>query len=79
MTSANQPALALPTSRAEQETQNEARRLTMQIDEALVAIANRENDETLEASANRIERTARDFVHALRELAQERSSADSER
>lgn len=82
MTSAkNKPALVSQMSRAEQETQNEANRLTAQIDVALAAVALRSPDgaDSLEASADRIERAARDLVDALRELAQERKAAVNER
>lgn len=78
MTSANNLAQFLPTSRAEQATQNEAKRLTGQIDDAVASLADHHDDENLDASADRIERAARDFVHALRELAQERKAASQE-
>jgi hypothetical protein len=64
-------------TRAEQEAQTEARRLTGQIDEALAAVAVRSNSDAdgLEACADRLERAARDLVVALRELALERRIA----
>ncbi len=59
------------TSRAEQETQTAAERLTAQIGDALAAVAARtpENVGELEALADRLERAARDLAVALRELA----------
>jgi hypothetical protein len=63
-----------PMTRAEQEAETEARRLTGQIEEALAAVAVRANTDTdgLEACADRMERAARDLVVALRELSRER-------
>jgi hypothetical protein len=68
-------------TRAEQETQTEARRLTEQIEAALaaVAIGTRDAPEELEARADRLERAARDFSVALRELARERRRKREER
>ncbi len=73
MSTRNKPSSA-PLTRAEQETQTEARRLTEQIEAALAAVAVRTHDdpEELEARADRLERAARDFSVALRELARER-------
>ena len=61
-------------TRAEQETQTEAERLTAQIEAALAAVAVRSHGdpEELDARADRIERAARDLSVALRELARER-------
>jgi hypothetical protein len=61
-------------TRAEQETETEARRLTVQIDDALAAVARRSDIDgaELEACADRLERAARDLTVALRELARER-------
>lgn len=60
-------------TRAEQETQTEAKRLTEQVEAALAAVAgSRDDPEELEARATRIERAARDLAVALRELARER-------
>jgi hypothetical protein len=69
-----------PMTRAEQEAETEARRLTGQIEEALAAVAVRANTDTdgLEACADRLERAARDLVVALRELARERRIAREE-
>lgn len=69
-----------PMTRAEQEAETEARRLTGQIEEALAAVAIRTNADTdgLEACADRLERAARDLVVALRELARERRLAREE-
>ena len=64
-------------TRAEQEAETEARRLTGQIEEALAAVAVRSNTDAdgLEACADRLDRAARDLVVALRELALERRLA----
>ena len=69
---------ATQLSPAAQETESAADRLTTQIGDALSAVANQTTDDTeLEASADRIERAARDLSVALRELARRRrSSAD---
>jgi hypothetical protein len=68
---------AFQMTRSEQETENEANRLTVQVEAALAAVAVRSHDETnsLESAADRIERAARDLATALRGLAQERKSA----
>jgi hypothetical protein len=70
----NKQATARQRSRSELEVENEANRLTAQVEEALSAIAMRSPDEveTLESAADRIERIARDLADALRGLAQER-------
>lgn len=68
-------------TRAEQETQSEAQRLRTLVDDALMAVAIKSNDSIsdLDASADRIERAARDLSVALRELARERQGvADQE-
>lgn len=67
-------------TRAEQETETEARRVTGLIDGALAAVAVRTNTDAdnLEACADRLERAARDLVVALRELALERRIAREE-
>ncbi|HEX8142113.1 MAG TPA: hypothetical protein VF553_05915 [Pyrinomonadaceae bacterium] len=67
-------------TRAEQEAETEARRLTGQIEQALAAVAVRTNTDadSLEACANGLERAARDMVVALRELARERRIAREE-
>jgi hypothetical protein len=67
-------------TRAEQEAETEARRLTGQIEHALAAVAVRTNTDAdgLEACADRLERAARDLVVALRELARERRIAREE-
>ncbi|MDX6695766.1 MAG: hypothetical protein QOF02_3369 [Blastocatellia bacterium] len=69
-----------PLTRAEKETQTEAERLTMQIEHALAAVANRSQTdiEELEACAQRLERAARDLAVTLRELAHERRAARDE-
>lgn len=76
----NKQAAAPQKTRSEQETENEANRLIAQVEEALAAIATRNHDEdnSLESSADRIERAARDLVTAIRELAQERRAAQRE-
>jgi hypothetical protein len=71
----NKQAAASQMTRSEQETENEANRLIAQVDAALAAVAVRytpEDDDSLETSADRIERAARDLADALRGLAQER-------
>ena len=74
---ANDISLPLPT-RAQREAENEAHRLIEHIESALVVVANGSNDEfdSVEAAADRIERVARDFVFALRELGQARASTE---
>jgi hypothetical protein len=70
-----------PLTRAEQETQTEAERLTEQIEAALATVAVRTLDdpEELEGRASRLERAARDLAVALRELARERRRKREER
>jgi hypothetical protein len=67
-------------TRAEQETNTAAERLTAQIESALAAVAIHSDDgvDDLEACADRLERAARDLVVALRELAEQRSDAEKE-
>lgn len=67
-------------TRAEQETETEASRLTSQIERAMAAVALRsESDrEELEACADALERSARNLVAALRELAEERKRQQNE-
>jgi hypothetical protein len=69
--------LLAPATRAEKETETEARRLTAQIDDALAAVARRSSSDAaeLEACADRLDRAARDLVVALRELSRERQTA----
>jgi len=76
----NKQAAAPQKTRSEQETENEANRLIAQVEEALAAVATRLHDEdhSLESSADRVERAARDFVAALRELSQERRKPQDE-
>ncbi len=65
-------------TRAEQEAQSAAERLNLQVADALAAVAARETPgglDELEASADRLERAARDMAVALRELAEERRGA----
>ena len=73
----NKQATASQMTRSEQETENEANRLTVQVETALAAVAMRSLDETdsLESAADRIERAARDLATALRGLAQERKAS----
>ncbi len=61
-------------TRAEQETETEAARLSSQIEAALAAVASRSNKDPtdLEGCAARLERAARDLAVALRGLAHER-------
>ena len=74
----NQQAAASQKSRAEQETENEANRLREQVESALAIVALRSPDEVdaLNTAADRIERAARDLSAALRQLAEQRQSAD---
>lgn len=74
----NQQAAASQKSRAEQETETEANRLREQVEAALAIVAVRSPDEvdSLRMAADRIERAARDLSDALRELAQQRKSAE---
>jgi hypothetical protein len=64
-------------SRGEKETETEATRLIELIEEALTMVAVRTITEidSLEAIADRVERAARDFSVALRELAEQRRIA----
>ena len=64
-------------SRGEKETETEATRLIELIEDALRVVAVRTTAEvdSLEAIADRIERAARDFSAALRELADQRRIA----
>lgn len=68
-------------TRAEQEAQTEAGRLTEQIEAALatLAVRTRDDPEELEARADRLERAARDLSVALRELAHERRQKREEK
>ena len=74
----NQQATASQKSRAEQETENEANRLRAEVDDALVAVISRSPDEveSLQTAADRVERAARDFSDALRELARQRKAPE---
>ena len=76
--SMNQQAAASQKTRAEQETENEANRLREQVDAALSVVALRSPDEidSLHMVADRIERAARDLADALRQLAEQRKSAE---
>ena len=62
----------------EREAENEANRLIEHIQSALTAVGvhSRDDIDTLEAAADRIESASRDLVFALRELARERSAAE---
>lgn len=64
-------------SRGEKETETEAARLVELIEDALAVVAVRPDAEidSLKAIADRVERAARDFSVALRELAHQRSIA----
>jgi hypothetical protein len=61
-------------SRGEKETETEATRLVELIEDALAVVSVRTTAEvdSLEALADRVERAARDFSAALRELADQR-------
>jgi hypothetical protein len=74
-----EPKTALrPLTRGEQETETEATRLIALIEDALSVVAIQSGEvDSLEASADRIERAARDLSVALRELAHERRIAQN--
>ena len=66
-------------TRAEQEVQSAAERLNSQVADALAAVAARQSPggvDELAASADRLERAARDLAVALRELVEERRERD---
>ena len=65
-------------SRGEKETETEATRLIELIQDALRVVAVRTTAEvdSLEAIADRVERAARDFSVALRELAEQRRNPE---
>lgn len=65
---------------AEQEVQSAAERLAAQIDDALaaVSITSPDGSDELDATADRLERAARDLSVALRELAEERKHREAE-
>jgi hypothetical protein len=70
-----------PLTRAEQEVQSAAERLNSQTEAALAAVATRQTPggvQELEASADRLERAARDLSVALRELVEERREKDKQ-
>ncbi len=73
-------SIAQQVTRAEKETETEAKRLVAQIDDALAAVARRSSSDAaeLEACADRLERAARDLVVTLRELSHERQLAQQE-
>ena len=62
----------------ERGTENEAHRLIEHIESALAAAADRSRNDidSIEAAAGRIESASRDLVFALRELARERTSSE---
>lgn len=74
-----EPKTALRSlTRGEQETETEATRLIALIEDALSVVAIQSGEvDSLEASADRIERAARDLSVALRELAHERRIAQN--
>jgi hypothetical protein len=74
----NQQAIASRKTRAEQETENEANRLREQVETALALVASRQPDEveSLQTAADRVERAARDLAAALRQIAQQRRTAE---
>ncbi|HYN86837.1 MAG TPA: hypothetical protein VER32_16425 [Pyrinomonadaceae bacterium] len=67
-------------TRAEQEAQAAAERLSQLIDDALRAVATKSGDgtEELEACADRLERAARDLAVALRELAESSAASNAQ-
>jgi len=74
----NQQAAASQKTRAEQETENEANRLREQVDAALAIVALRSRDEidSLNMAADRIERAARDLADALRQIAEQHQTSE---
>ena len=73
-------AATRPMTLSELETENEANRLTEQVEAALAAVAlrNPDSDDSLEVTTDRIERAARDLGDALRELSKQRRSANEQ-
>ncbi len=72
---------AQPLTRAEQEVHSAADRLNLQTEDALRAVAARQSPggvDELDASADRLERAARDLAVALRELVEERREKDKQ-
>jgi hypothetical protein len=64
---------------AEQEVHSAAERLNSQVADALAAVAARQSPggvDELDASADRLERAARDLAVALRELVEQRRERD---
>jgi hypothetical protein len=76
----NKQAAVPQKTRSEQETENEAKRLIAQVEQALATVAMRspDEDDLLETTADRIERAARDLVTTLRKLAQARRNPNDE-
>lgn len=76
----NKQVTASQMTRSEQETENEANRLIAQVESALAAVALRlpDEDDSLESTADRIERAARDLADALRGLAHERKATNKD-
>jgi hypothetical protein len=73
--------LSLPQlTPAERETENEAKRLIEHVESALALVVGRSRDdlESIEPVADRIERASRDLAFALRELARQRRSSSGE-
>lgn len=71
--------IALPLlTRAQREAETEGQRLIEHIESALAIVADGSNDEfdSIEAAADRIDRVAKGFVFALRELGQGRASTE---
>lgn len=70
----NKRSAARPMTLAEREAENEAKRLTEQVEVALAAVVLRspDADDSLEVCADRIERAARDLGAALREISKQR-------
>ncbi|HEV3470305.1 MAG TPA: hypothetical protein VG148_13350 [Pyrinomonadaceae bacterium] len=80
MSSKGTSSSPLRLTRAEQEAQSAAERLTAQIDDALAAVSSKSpaGGDDLDATADRLERAARDLSVALRELAEERKNREAE-
>lgn len=79
MSTKSSPPSPRRLTRAEQEAQSAAERLTAQIDDALAAVSvTSPGGDDLDATADRLERAARDLSVALRELAEERKNREAD-
>ena len=76
----NNQATAPQKTRAQQETEIEANRLIEHVQAAMadVSMHSPDEDDSLKTAADRIERAARDFADALREIAEQRKATADE-